>query len=288
MSSQASALPEPFSRRVLGNCDSGIPGPTFLALGGIHGNEPAGVHALHRVLDKLVATHIRGRFIALAGNLEALERGQRYVHRDLNRQWNPDRICKLRTQDRVEDWQEDHEQRELIAEFDRVVETSRGRMVFLDLHSSSGGGPPFVCVGDTLPNRKIARRIPISMILGLEECLAGGVLNYFDQKGLVCLAVEGGSHDDPHTIDNLEAATWLAMFAAGILRENSIDLQPHRETLARATGSLPRALEVRHRHVIKPDDSFTMETGYHSGKRPVGKVIEYADRPCALFLGALC
>ena len=45
------------------------------------------------------------------------------------------------------------------------------------------------------------------MILGLEECLAGGVLNYFDQKGLVCLAVEGGSHDDPHTIDNLEAAT---------------------------------------------------------------------------------
>ncbi len=54
------------------------------------------------------------------------------------------------------------------------------------------------------------------------------------------------------------------MSGAGTLPDHAVDLQPYRETLASATRSLPQVLEVRHRHVIKPDESFTMETGFAS------------------------
>jgi len=46
-------------RRDLGTWDQGLPGPTLLVLAGIHGNEPAGVLAVQRVLE---ATQVRGIF----------------------------------------------------------------------------------------------------------------------------------------------------------------------------------------------------------------------------------
>ena len=67
--------------RVLGEVDHGRPGPTFLAQGGIHGNEPAGVDALRRVMRTLVERDIpvHGRVVACSGNLLALSRRQRFV-----------------------------------------------------------------------------------------------------------------------------------------------------------------------------------------------------------------
>ena len=41
------------AQREIGVWDSGSPGPTLLVTGGVHGNEPAGVHAAARVLEEL-------------------------------------------------------------------------------------------------------------------------------------------------------------------------------------------------------------------------------------------
>ena len=83
--------------RELGSWDSGRPGPTLLVTGGVHGNEPAGVHALRRVLAALgdVGPRSCGRFVALAGNLPALAAGRRFLSRDLNRGWGAASIAAL-------------------------------------------------------------------------------------------------------------------------------------------------------------------------------------------------
>ncbi|MFG0260608.1 MAG: hypothetical protein ACF8LK_09685, partial [Phycisphaerales bacterium JB041] len=53
-------------------------GPTLVCTGGVHGNEPAGIHAAREVARKLrtlppshAAPRWRGRFVALVGNVTA-------------------------------------------------------------------------------------------------------------------------------------------------------------------------------------------------------------------------
>ena len=46
------------TNRVIGHVAGGKPGPTVVFFAGIHGNEPSGVFAMHRVFDGLC--HITG------------------------------------------------------------------------------------------------------------------------------------------------------------------------------------------------------------------------------------
>jgi succinylglutamate desuccinylase len=71
-----------------------IPGPTLIILGGIHGNEPAGVLAAARVAPRLRAKegHLRGEIALLRGNARALARKVRYIDEDLNRQWTAENV----------------------------------------------------------------------------------------------------------------------------------------------------------------------------------------------------
>jgi len=41
------------AERCLGSIDGHEPGPTLLAIGALHGNEPAGVAALQRIVEDL-------------------------------------------------------------------------------------------------------------------------------------------------------------------------------------------------------------------------------------------
>jgi succinylglutamate desuccinylase len=251
---------------VLGDIDQGRPGPTFLAQGGIHGNEPAGVEALRRVLAVLeqrgVAIH--GRFVACRGNIQALVRGQRFVERDLNRSWLRTSVARLAARAPALDTAEDLEQRELLALYEACHASRRGPMVFLDLHTSSAEGPPFTCMADTLPNRRIADAIPVPMILGLEECIDGAVMEWFNERGQIGLAVEGGRHHDENSVDNLESAVWLALAASGVVARAEVDERLHRDRLSRAARGAPHLLEIRYRHAIRPADRYTMVPGYVS------------------------
>ncbi|MEM7202507.1 MAG: succinylglutamate desuccinylase/aspartoacylase family protein [Planctomycetota bacterium] len=258
-------------QRLTGRYAAGRPGPTVIVLAGIHGNEPAGVAAQQRVLRRLrdERAPLRGELVALAGNLGALRQGERYLRRDLNRQWTAAQVASLREQPRVDDAEEDIEQRELLEQFDAIVDQAQGPVLFLDLHTSSADGSPFVCLGDTLPNRDIALQLPIPVILGLEETIDGAVLEYFDERGLAGLAVEGGRHQAPTTVDNLEAAAWLVLVASGALPESAVtDIERHRATLVRAAQGAPPVVEIRYHHRIAPVDEFRMQPGYE-GFQPV-------------------
>src|SRR5262245_58098613 len=97
MSFAAGSSAVPRFDRELGSYGGSAPGPLVIATGAIHGNEPAGVRALVSVLGALraAAPPFRGRVVGFAGNLEALRQGVRYLDRDLNRAWRPERLAEL-------------------------------------------------------------------------------------------------------------------------------------------------------------------------------------------------
>ncbi|MEO6594597.1 MAG: succinylglutamate desuccinylase/aspartoacylase family protein [Planctomycetota bacterium] len=253
---------EPGLRRVLGTVDSGRPGPTLLVLAGMHGNEPAGVSAVQRVLVRLqeFGAVAAGRVVALAGNLTALLARQRFVARDLNRGWGAEAIAALAARDTAACSVEDLEQRELLECFEQVLGSASGPVVVVDLHTSSADGPPFACLADTIDNRRLGLAASVPIILGIEESIDGASLEWFAQRGIVAMAIEGGRHAHPDTVANHEAVLWLVLEHLRMLR--AVDTSRYRERLRLARASVPPIVEIVQRHAITAADAFRMEPGF--------------------------
>lgn len=252
--------------RILGSYETARAGPTFLVTGGLHGNEPAGAEAALRVCERLLRDEppLCGRFLAIACNLGALAENERYLDEDLNRLWQPQAVRALRAQPPELDSREEGEQREILQVFDDCA-SAGGELIVVDLHTSSANGAPFTCMADTIRNRRIAFALPLPVILGLEETIDGAMLDYAYACGHLAVAVEGGRHDREETVNNLEAAVWLALVAAGCLaREDVPDHAAHRCRLERVSRGIPRVVEVRYREVLEEDDAFEMQPGYRS------------------------
>jgi len=262
----AAHAPRRFEREI-GSYGGEEPGPLFVVVGGLHGNEPAGIYAAERVLRELHARRprMRGRVVALAGNLRALERDQRYLESDLNRIWRAEVVARVASQPPTADSPEEGELRELVDALNRWLGEPHERVVFLDLHTTSAGGAPFLCMGDTLQNRHVALGVPIPLILGLEEVIHGSLLEFVGERGHAAVAIEGGQHIDPLTIDHHEAGLWLVLLAGGALAPGDVpDLAAKRELLERASRGVPPVVEVVHRQETTDDDEFVMEPGYRN------------------------
>ncbi|MFQ5719522.1 MAG: succinylglutamate desuccinylase/aspartoacylase family protein [Acidobacteriota bacterium] len=264
--------------RLIGAHGDDAAGPLLICVAAIHGNERAGIIAARRVLEALSARRppFRGRFVAFLGNRTAAEKGRRFQDFDLNRAWLPDRIASLLARDPDADrFVEDAEQRALLAHLADEMNHRESPAFFVDLHTSSADGAPFVTVGDTLRNRLFARRLGLPMVLGLEEQIDGALLEYLNNHGHVTAGVEGGRHDDPRSVDHHEAVLWLALLAAGHLSPSDVPQATACErVLAAATPGIPRLVEVRHRHSVGPGDHFVMQPGYRNFDAvPAGRVL---------------
>lgn len=276
--------------RLLGGIVGRRPGPTLICVAGIHGNEPAGVHALRRVLPALEdrREEVSGRIVALAGNMSALERGRRFIDRDLNRAWTSARIVQLRTEGTAGGTVEDREQVELLEEIEHVLDAADGPVYALDLHTTSGPGGIFSAFTDSLPHREFAADFPVPMIFGLEELVDGTLLNLLSEHGIVAVTVETGQHDEPASVDRAEAAVWIALVSAGILPERLVpEAADARKLLRRAAGHLPRALEMRQKKDVHDGDGFVMQPGYTNFQRVrPGEVVAHdAGGPVAVAEG---
>lgn len=244
--------------------------PVLFVTGGMHGNEPAGVLALRQVFRSLAAddTGLLGEVVGFTGNRKALRRGVRFLRHDLNRCWTPDRVEAVRlTTGPLE--AEDDEMQALEREIRAVLERApRGGAFALDLHTTSGPGPSFAILDDTLPNREFAMDVPVPLVVGIEEELAGTVTHHLHDEGFRVFGFEAGQHDDATSVDRAAAAVWLAMEIAGVLEK---DVRPEvseaRELLERTTGELPHVVEVRYRHPVAPTDDFQMRTDRGDGEK---------------------
>ncbi len=264
----APSAPDARPPRTLGRRIDDPHGKWLVCVAGIHGNEPAGVTAVECVFAALAASgeRLTGAFVAFAGNRAALAAGQRYLDRDLNRSWSLERFGRLGRGERRA--REDDELAELSRELSETLAHAEDRVYLLDLHTTSGEGPPFAVLDDALPNRRVAVGFPVPLVLGFEEELVGTMVFHFTARGVTCVAFEGGQHDDRRSIDRCEAAIWIALAKAGIL---PAALAPRAEAarllLASSLERAPHLVEVVYRHRIVAGDGFRMLPGFASFDR---------------------
>ncbi|HED09364.1 MAG TPA: aspartoacylase [Caldithrix abyssi] len=253
--------------REIGRFGTSHQGPTVIFFGGIHGNEPSGVFALHRVFNSLGKEKpgVRGLVIGLSGNMAALARSERYIERDLNRLWSREQIDLLRNgglngQSQVPDVVE---QMDIFHTIQRIFREEQGPYFFIDLHTTSAPSPPFITLNDNLRNREFATKIPVPIILGIEEFLSGPLMSYINELGHIALGFEAGSHDEAHSIDNHESCIWLMLKATGLLHKAEIPFfQAHYDKLAGQSNDGKHVFEIRFRYHRSAHENFIMRPGF--------------------------
>lgn len=251
---------------------SGNSGPTIIVLGALHGNEPAGVKAIERILQKLNKGSLtfRGTFHGLRGNLSAVSSNERYIDEDMNRNWY-DYFRRLRTAEKLNDFSEDKERHELLNTIVEICSASEEPVIFFDLHSTSAPSIPFAAINDSLYNRNVLKNVPVPIILGLQEQIKGTLNGMLNDLGLPCILFEAGQHEDPETVDLHEAFLWYMLYKLGCLPRNvNKKLKHFHNILKSSSRGYEGYYEVTYRHNIQASDEFKMDEGYESFQ-PVSK-----------------
>lgn len=258
---------------LLGKFDQGLEGPLVIALGGIHGNEPAGVEALSLLLDMLRVENItapgfrfRGRFLALAGNPYALQQGKRFLNADLNRIWEIEKVREL-VNGRADARQaEDKAVIELATLVTREIEAYRPRqIVFMDLHTTSASGGIFSIAPKHLSSIRLAVELGAPVVTGMFEDLPGTMLQWcWSQPWGVpvqVVAFEAGQQADLLSVNRSIAAVVNGLRASGCIKPEDVKNE-HDVLLKTYSKGLPTLTRVVYKHKITQQDGFIMEPGF--------------------------
>jgi predicted deacylase len=253
------------SERIIGDYSQRQAGPNLLILGGIHGNEPAGVYALERVFHRLEALEppFRGRFVGLKGNVPALTQQRRFIDRDLNRLWSESEIARIQQLAPKDRNAEEKQLIELLEIIESVLNGQGEADILIDLHTTSAPGGLFSLVNGPEPNRVLASSLHAPVIFGMTTELSSTTNVFIEDRGYHGIAFESGQHDDPASVDKHEAAIWLLLEKAGCVDpENIPEFEQYHRLLITASRALPHYMEVVHRHPIVEKDHFYMHPGF--------------------------
>lgn len=250
--------------RIIGHIKGSLPGPTLIFTAGIHGNEPSGIFALKQVLDEIQENDIelRGNIYALSGNLWALERGERFHKKDLNRIWSVDRMRELDADNPSVQNEDEAQQLDIHKALQEILETNSGPFYFIDLHTTSSATIPFITVNDSLLNRKFTDQYPVPKVLGIEEYLDGPLLSLINELGYVAFGYEAGQHDDHRSIENHKAFVYLSLVFTNSCAKETIDFDHYYRLLSQTSKGLPDIFEIYYRHEVKEEDNFVMKPGF--------------------------
>ena len=278
---------------VIGWVEGRSEGPLLLCIGGVHGNEPAGVRALEQMVGKVRARRdvLAGDFVAIVGNMPALAAGRRFMAYDLNRAWTPLHVealqsgCRTEADDAVVHSiarrraripvPEDLEVVRVQELIERIAARRRGPVYVLDLHTTSGKGGTFTSTEDHPRRRRFAMEVPFPLVLGLNEHLQGTLLGYLDTLGYTTMLCECGQHREPRAALRAVAVVWIAIRAAGLLDEEEVpEARRAFEMLRAACAHLPRVLETVHRHPFEERDRYVSRPGFRNFQRiEAGEVV---------------
>lgn len=266
----------PTSERIIGHYRGADAGPLVVAIGGIHGNETAGVRALEHLFEMLEIEplinptfNFKGELLALRGNVTALREGKRFIDEDMNRIWR-----LLEPGDLDFKSVEDRELYELLTAIETALEENPlSELVLLDLHTTTADGGVFAITGDDTPSLSLAAEMGVPVIKGMLSGLQGTTLHFFRAGHLQtdfhvrAVTFESGQHDDPASVDLALAATINLLRALGCVREQDVSSY-HDEILRESAGALPRLTELVYIHHIAPDgsDKFKMLPGFTNFK----------------------
>lgn len=269
------------SAHIIGRQEGEEPGPLFICIAGMHGNEPAGVLALQSVMKLLEREpqvnpgfRFRGRMLALIGNARAFKEKKRFIEKDINRQWTKENIDRIRQTPASSLKAEDLEIKELLEIIEAEIETYRPeRIVLLDLHTTSASGGIFAIATDHPESVRIAVELHAPVITGMLRGLRGTTLHYFTGENfehpVAGAAFEAGQHDDPLSINRSIAAVINCMRSIGNVRPEDVENR-HDELLIEYSKDLPKIADLVKVHHISPADHFEMRPGYQNFQ-PVAK-----------------
>lgn len=259
--------------RVIGRYDENREGPLVICFGGMHGNEKAGVRAIDLMVKMLEVEHItnedfvfNGRFLGVVGHLAASKLDQRFIVKDLNRQWLPEKIEWLGKQDRGDLKGEDIEMYDLeVLITNEITEYNPKRTVILDLHTTSADGGIYTIVPDHPLAIQFALGIKAPVVLGFLEGLRGTTLHYFTSENFpgetTSICFEAGQHADPMSVNRAVAAITNCLRFVGCVESQHIE-DRHTKILEEYSAFLPRLTKLIYRHAVSPDEEFAMLPGF--------------------------
>lgn len=260
--------------RIIGTIGGEHPGPLVIATAALHGNEPAGVHALEAVFKMLAAVQgleFRGRFIGLIGNLHAFSSQSRFVERDFNRIWTKEHLIKVLAQDEADLHGEDRELWHVYKVIHEEIHRFKPeKILLLDLHTTSAGGGIFCIPTDESESLLLAKSLHAPVILNLFDRVEGTLLRFASEghfltgepeRPVLGVAYEAGQHDEPLSLSRSLSAILNTLHFAGCLSDGNLR-SPNEMILQKSFAELPRVTRLVHAHHIKPGDTFKMRPGY--------------------------
>jgi len=251
------------SNRIVTDLDTGDTGPVLILIGGIHGNEVAGVTAIRKASEWLSrdGVLISGRVVGIVGNPGAVRQQVRYQDEDLNRIWLPEILQKVRSTDESNlRSSERRDLKELLEILDPILSDRSRRVIAVDLHSFSAPEGYFAITPESGYNEELLKEIGIPAIFGIEKILPGTLLNYIHQNGHHAFAFEGGSHYSADTLVNM--VSFIRKLVTELGMSDSIEQIDNSNLQKSLINTLPSRMELVYQHNIDPADQFVMRPGF--------------------------
>lgn len=261
--------------RVIGQHTGEEKGPLLILLGGMHGNEPSGVKAIDLMFKMLEVEPVtnpefklHGRIIGLRGNLRALEKGKRFIVKDLNRQWTPENIDRIKNALIADLDSEDLEMKEILKVIHHQIKTYKPeKIVLLDLHTTTAFGGIFTICTDDPESVRIAIELHAPVIKGMLNGIEGTTLHYFNTEnvGIETTAVcfESGQHDEDLSVNRAIAALTNCLRTIGCVRAEYVENR-HDTLLIEYSKGLPQIAQLVKINRITPEDNFEMMPNYNN------------------------
>lgn len=237
----------------------------LIALAGMHGNEPAGLEAVDRVLNILNNSDkpFNGAFVALAGNIEAIKQEKRFLTTDLNRIWNEKEMAIAEQATDASVQPEHVALKHLLSHINELMAEGYEEVAFIDLHTTSAKQGVFIICPDDETHKEMIRGLHVPVILNLANDLNGTAIQYFWNHGHTAFAFEGGSHMEKESANKMESALWLCLEYMGCVDRTVFEnVQEHDLRLKESTKDLPQFCRLKYHHYIQEGDAFKMEPGF--------------------------
>lgn len=180
-------------------------GPCVVIMGGVHGNEKAGVQIIEKLKKTLGEEQINGEIYLIIGNPRAILKGERFINYDLNRLFGGDFPNSNYEEKRAFQ----------IAQFLAKAD------YFLDIHSTTKKSIPFVYCKNTVEHLVLAKNFGTKYVVspsltfkktGADVCAD----NFVDRAGGIGITYECGWNDDNCIFDEAFSMTKQFLKTLGV------------------------------------------------------------------------
>lgn len=266
----------------VGRFDGRERGPLIVLIGGMHGNEPAGVIAIRRCFERLAGREgeptLRGRLLGLLGHPHALAARRRFLDEDLNRVFTPARLTHS-SGHRSPNVEEAAAKTLLAGIRAEIADYGATELIVLDVHTTSADGGDFVVLGDSPGSEALTEGLDVPVVLGLTEVLQGTLCGYLteDTTGVPtrAFAYEAGAHEGTDSPDRAYALISTLLVRLGV---TTADRMGAHVPLSLGVPRRPALTRVRFRLAIPPGGQFTMMPGFSNFDRvQAGQVVAVLD-----------